>query len=97
MTKQPMPSPLMTRQEVADYYGLPFKTLEQWAYVGKGPRFRKVGRHVRYRLSDVDEWIEQQAAGGAAVPEQRKPVRGHRNAPIHCTRTWTRGTEVRVT
>jgi excisionase family DNA binding protein len=69
-------SPLMTRQQVADHLGVPFKTLEQWAYHSKGPRFRKVGRHVRYLRSDVDAWFEQQAVGGAEVPAPRKPRGG---------------------
>ncbi len=35
-------------------------TLSRWRYAGKGPRFVKVGRLVRYRLSDVLAWISQQ-------------------------------------
>ena len=40
-------------QELADGYGLPAETLAQWASKGTGPRYARMGRHVRYRLSDV--------------------------------------------
>ncbi|WP_108637408.1 helix-turn-helix transcriptional regulator [Mycobacterium terramassiliense] len=46
----------LTRQELADRYGLPVKTPAEWATKGTGPRFAKIGRHVRYRLSDVIDW-----------------------------------------
>ena len=49
---------LMTRQEVADYLRVPLKTVEEWAYRGgNGPKFSKIGHHVRYRRADVDAWL----------------------------------------
>lgn len=49
----------LSRQQLADRYGLPVKTPAQWASKGTGPRYAKIGRHVRYRLSDVIAWEEQ--------------------------------------
>jgi predicted DNA-binding transcriptional regulator AlpA len=49
----------LSRQELADRYGLPVKTPAQWASKGTGPRYARIGRHVRYRLSDVIAWEEQ--------------------------------------
>jgi len=46
----------LSRQELANRYGLPVKTLAQWASKGTGPRYARMGRHVRYRLSDVIDW-----------------------------------------
>jgi predicted DNA-binding transcriptional regulator AlpA len=46
----------LSRQELADRFGLPVKTLAQWASKGTGPRYARMGRHVRYRLSDVIDW-----------------------------------------
>jgi len=46
----------LSRQELADRYGLPVKTPAEWASKGTGPRYAKFGRHVRYRLSDVIDW-----------------------------------------
>jgi predicted DNA-binding transcriptional regulator AlpA len=46
----------LSRQDLADRYRLPVKTLAQWASKGTGPRYARMGRHVRYRLSDVIAW-----------------------------------------
>ncbi|MFE7837345.1 helix-turn-helix transcriptional regulator [Streptomyces sp. NPDC057474] len=58
---------LAAPEEVADFLGLPIATLAQWRYLGKGPRWIKVGRHVRYRVSDVEQWLSQNASGGTAT------------------------------
>jgi predicted DNA-binding transcriptional regulator AlpA len=46
----------LSRQELADRYGLPAKTLAQWASKGTGPPYARMGRYVGYRLSDLIEW-----------------------------------------
>ncbi|ACC42020.1 hypothetical protein MMRN_37770 [Mycobacterium marinum] len=46
----------ITRQELADRYGVPVKTPAEWASKGTGPPYAKFGRHVRYRMSDVVAW-----------------------------------------
>jgi hypothetical protein len=35
-------------------------TLEQWRWRRTGPKWSKVGRHVRYAWSDVEEWFAAQ-------------------------------------
>lgn len=50
----------LSRQELADRYGLPVKTPAGWASKGTGPRYARFGKHVRYRLSDVLAWEMQQ-------------------------------------
>ncbi|WP_138843656.1 helix-turn-helix transcriptional regulator [Rhodococcus pyridinivorans] len=57
----------LSRQEVADRYGIPARTLDQWASLGKGPRFIKIGRYARYRLEDVVAWENAQQMGGDAA------------------------------
>lgn len=52
----------ISRQELADRYGLPVKTPAEWASKGTGPPYAKFGRHVRYRLSDVVAWEMEQLA-----------------------------------
>ena len=55
----------LTRGQAAEYcikQGLPVspKTLAKYACVGGGPKFRKFGRmRVVYKITDLDEWIEQ--------------------------------------
>ncbi|HEX6076351.1 MAG TPA: helix-turn-helix domain-containing protein [Micromonosporaceae bacterium] len=58
--------PLANSQDVAAFLGVPVKTLDQWAWKGTGPRFCKVGRHRRYRWSDVEKWVDQQTQGTGA-------------------------------
>jgi excisionase family DNA binding protein len=51
---------LLTVQELSAYLGVPVATLYQWRYRNHGPRGFRVGRHVRYRWSDVEAWIVRQ-------------------------------------
>lgn len=57
---------LLWPEEVAEMLGVPVGTLANWRYLGRGHAFVKVGRHVRYRWSDVADWIEERVvpAGG---------------------------------
>lgn len=50
----------LSRQDVAARFKLPVKTLAQWASLGKGPRFAKIGKFCRYKMSDVIAWEEAQ-------------------------------------
>jgi excisionase family DNA binding protein len=50
---------LLSVDELADYLGVPAKTLYAWRYRREGPRGFRVGRHLRYRWSDVQLWIEE--------------------------------------
>lgn len=50
----------ITRPELATREKLPVATLAQWGSQGKGPKYAKFGRHVRYRLSDVIAWENAQ-------------------------------------
>jgi excisionase family DNA binding protein len=52
----------MTPQEVADFLQVPVLTLQTWRAKRKGPRVYRVGRHVRYRRADLEEWLEREAA-----------------------------------
>jgi predicted DNA-binding transcriptional regulator AlpA len=61
----------LSRRELADRYGLPVKTLAQWASKGTGPRYARMGRHVRYRLSDVVDW---ESARIDDLPEATQPA-----------------------
>jgi len=48
---------LLNQKEVKEITGLADSTLEQWRLKGKGPKFIKLGRLVRYRLSDVHNYL----------------------------------------
>lgn len=52
----------MDPEAVAEHLRIKAETLYQWRYRGIGPRGIKVGGRLRYRPSDVAEWLDQQAA-----------------------------------
>lgn len=47
-------------EELADLLGVSVKTVRAWRYRKTAPRGAVFGRHVRFRKSDVDAWIEAQ-------------------------------------
>ncbi len=49
--------PLRSPQEFAEQVHVPVATTYQWSSKGTGPRYIRVGRHVRYRQSDIDAWL----------------------------------------
>lgn len=54
---------LMTTEEVADYLRIPKATLYNLNYKRSGPRYIRVGRHNRYRESEVLRWTAEQTCG----------------------------------
>jgi len=52
---------LMTINEVATMLQIPVGTMYQWRHRGLGPAGFRIGRHVRYRLTDVEAWLDRQA------------------------------------
>lgn len=56
-----MKATLVSTPQAAEYLGnLKPNTLEGWRVQGIGPRYRKIGRLVRYSLDDLDAYIEAQ-------------------------------------
>lgn len=60
MTKPDDDDRLMTRAEVAERFGLGKRFLELAAVKGGGPSYYKIGSAVRYKASDVRDWLEAQ-------------------------------------
>lgn len=48
---------LWSVEEVSYYLGVPVSTLYFWRSEGGGPPSRRVGRHLRYRAEDVEDWV----------------------------------------
>jgi excisionase family DNA binding protein len=51
----------LTERQVAEQLGLSVATLRAWRHRGKGPRFLRLGRSVRYLPSDVEEFVRASA------------------------------------
>ncbi len=52
-----MNAELLKTAEAADYVRLGKPTLERFRVSGEGPVFAKLGGAVRYRKTDLDEWV----------------------------------------
>ncbi|OHB69470.1 MAG: hypothetical protein A2V70_04285 [Planctomycetes bacterium RBG_13_63_9] len=57
---------LLGREEVALLLGLKSQTLAAWALTGRHLPYIKVGRSVRYRVSDIDNFLRRQTVGADA-------------------------------
>ncbi|MGV9680648.1 helix-turn-helix domain-containing protein [Nocardia sp. NPDC003482] len=61
----------LSTDEVSARYQIPKKTLDAWAANKRGPRFARIGRYRRYRLSDLRAWEQQQLDDTGDPPAQR--------------------------
>ena len=52
--------PLLSVEDLAEYLGIPVTTIYDWRVDGKGPCGIRVGRHVKFAVSDVRDWLAQQ-------------------------------------
>lgn len=52
---------LMTIVELAEILGVPVATIYGWRHRGEGPPGYRVGRHIRFRWSQVEEWLDSRA------------------------------------
>jgi excisionase family DNA binding protein len=50
----------LTADELAERLGVPPLTVKYWLRTGYGPQSIKVGRHRRYRLTEVEAWEREQ-------------------------------------
>ncbi|MBO3085689.1 helix-turn-helix transcriptional regulator [Cellulomonas fengjieae] len=50
--------PLLSIETLAEYVGVPVVTIYRWRTEGKGPCAVRIGRHLRFALSDVRAWLE---------------------------------------
>lgn len=57
---QAAPDEVLTPTEAASLLKVPARTLDSWRNRRTGPRFHRVGRHVRYLRADVLEWLDAQ-------------------------------------
>jgi predicted DNA-binding transcriptional regulator AlpA len=52
--------PLWTVEDVAGFLRIPVSTLYEWRRYRRGPKGRKVGKHLRYDPQEVRDWFNQQ-------------------------------------
>lgn len=50
---------MLTEREVAEMLGVTQTTLQRWRRDGGGPPWHKLQRLIRYRLSEVEKYIDE--------------------------------------
>lgn len=50
----------LSPEEAARRVGLEASTLANYRWSGRGPRYLKLGRTIRYRLVDIERWLDEQ-------------------------------------
>jgi predicted DNA-binding transcriptional regulator AlpA len=61
---------LLTQREAASVLRLSERTLERLRVSGLGPKFVRCSKRVRYRQSDVEDWISQRVV--TSTSEERR-------------------------
>ena len=51
--------PMLTSEELSEYLQVPVKTIYEWRTNKTGPTAYRLGKHTRYRYSDIEEWLEE--------------------------------------
>lgn len=55
----------LTVLQLAEREQVPVETIYGWNRTGRGPKYLRLGRHVRYRLADVIAWEESRTVNRA--------------------------------
>ena len=63
---------LLTAKDLAVFLDVPLKTLYAWRYRGEGSIGFRVGKHIRYKWTDVERWIGDRVR---ASETDRRPTR----------------------
>jgi predicted DNA-binding transcriptional regulator AlpA len=51
---------LLTKEDVAEYFGVSPRTIEAWRQADTGPAPIKIGKHLRWTASAVREFVMSQ-------------------------------------
>ena len=52
-----LPEDVLNEKETAALLRISIKSLQGWRYKGNGPKFLKLGRCVRYRRGDLQDFV----------------------------------------
>jgi hypothetical protein len=63
----PLAHYFLSEKPTASFLGVSFETLRTWRKQGRGPRYRRFGRCIRYSFSDLKAFIEASPAGGGRL------------------------------
>jgi excisionase family DNA binding protein len=63
----PMAEVHLTTDDLATRFSVPKKTIYKMNSDGTGPKYMRIGKHVRYREADVRAWEDAQYAQAGAA------------------------------
>jgi predicted DNA-binding transcriptional regulator AlpA len=69
------PEILLSEKEAARVLSISARTLQGWRGRKMGPAFVRAGRAIRYRGSDIADWISSNTTEFAASASQRADTR----------------------
>lgn len=55
--------PLLDIGELATYLGVSVSTIYDWRNRGLGPKAYRFGKHLKFAVSEVRAWVEEQRDG----------------------------------
>jgi predicted DNA-binding transcriptional regulator AlpA len=53
------PDQMVTEEVVAEILCQSIRTIQKWRLTGFGPCFYKIGRSVRYKRSEITDWMNE--------------------------------------
>jgi Helix-turn-helix domain len=59
------------QKSLAQRWSLSPRTLEQWRWQGRGPRYLKIGGRVVYRLSDIEAFEAARLHSNTIGPDEQ--------------------------
>ena len=73
---EPIESPVIDAYEAAYYLGLRSAgTLCNWRRQGIGPAYVRIGKNIRYRVVDLDNWMTSRRVNCSAVMTPKRTLR----------------------
>jgi predicted DNA-binding transcriptional regulator AlpA len=59
---------MLNEKQTAEALGVSVAALRKWRFQGRGPAYIKLGKLVRYRREDIDQWLLTRPKGGEVLP-----------------------------
>jgi predicted DNA-binding transcriptional regulator AlpA len=59
---------LLNEYDVARITGVSLGSIRRWRLLRQGPKFLKLGASVRYRVNDLEAWLDARPTGGSEIP-----------------------------
>ncbi len=69
---------LLTVDELASHLNVPTATIYAWRYRRQGPPGFRVGKHLRFQQSDVEQWIAERLGRTGPIGDDPADARLHR-------------------